>query len=717
MNFKALFSGSWVVAGTLVGGGMLEGLGVEFQSPRLSLGFSLEEEWNADHPKSPLDWFCDRWLSSCKKKNATGGVISCLQGADSSKLLIMSTQPWRKQMPTTKLVRPWLSKRGSKEDHATCGKVKSKNFYKFIINLIRMIRVCRCFRRGLKGFQGYQLIEKDFRGEIEEEKTGSHIVFEQHEFIVSKDHFPFRAIQITRKPPAWRTDQEVRHLKNRLQLLESFRQYSPTLQTLLARVVRFEQFGRRRVIIKKGQSGCSFYFIYFGTVAVTDDEDGTNAFVQPSPTLLHRGACFGEVALLQGTKRMATVVCMEETELLVVDKKDFFNFKLNQELKRESKIRFDFLRTLDLFASLPDSSIEDLSNVCKAERSHYGQVITNDLSDSSNVVLISKGVCEVLRLVDLTTCPSYHKWLSKQLCFPKRKLQIKERRRLAAAITSVDRFKSTMWSPCAESGYKLAELKEYYTHQQHQAYSRYKVGSCLFNRSQKSVVIGVDTCDKSSFDEEQQHLEDEQERVQNIISGREFENKLTYTTSYGEMPVSVSAAVYMRMDQLHKGEYIANLQDNRTMILVSKGAEIIRLKKEKIEEFSDDTTRAKLSNLTTKYPSDDELCQVFLRHNSWEMFKKDLVNHVMQPKLIKMVYPPHPCPTDETYASWCMNESGILDLTLLRSAKQLPPRQCRYVPTLFGRDKESLPVIQPKWMQPKLIHGINVFRSNLDGAF
>uniref|UniRef100_H9G9G5 Uncharacterized protein n=1 Tax=Anolis carolinensis TaxID=28377 RepID=H9G9G5_ANOCA len=104
----------------------------------------------------------------------------------------------------------------------------SKNFYKFIINLIRMIRVCRCFRRGLKGFQGYQLIEKDFRGEIEE------------------DHFPFRAIQITRKPPAWRTDQEVRHLKNRLQLLESFRQYSPTLQTLLARVVRFEQYVKKK---------------------------------------------------------------------------------------------------------------------------------------------------------------------------------------------------------------------------------------------------------------------------------------------------------------------------------------------------------------------------------------------------------------------------------------------------------------------------------------
>uniref|UniRef100_A0A670XSW3 Uncharacterized protein n=1 Tax=Pseudonaja textilis TaxID=8673 RepID=A0A670XSW3_PSETE len=55
------------------------------------------------------------------------------------------------------------------------------------------------------------------------------------------EHFPFRAIQITKKPPTWRTESEIKHLRNRLQLLESFRQYSPTLQYLLAKVIRFER--------------------------------------------------------------------------------------------------------------------------------------------------------------------------------------------------------------------------------------------------------------------------------------------------------------------------------------------------------------------------------------------------------------------------------------------------------------------------------------------
>lgn len=46
-------------------------------------------------------------------------------------------------------------------------------------------------------------------------------------------------------------------------------------------------------MVKKGQRGNSFYFIYMGTVAVTEDEDGSSAFLDPHPTLLHKGDCFG----------------------------------------------------------------------------------------------------------------------------------------------------------------------------------------------------------------------------------------------------------------------------------------------------------------------------------------------------------------------------------------------------------------------------------------
>ncbi|XP_063003771.1 cyclic nucleotide-binding domain-containing protein 2 [Elgaria multicarinata webbii] len=617
--------------------------------------------------------------------------------------MAMPIQPWRRRLPTARLLlRPWLSYKRS----ATGRKLGIKNFHRLIVDIILMIKVCKCFRFGLKGFSGFHLIEKDCRGEIETDKTGSNIVFDRHEFSVSKDHFPFSAIQITKKPPAWRTDLEVRHLRNRLQLLESFRQYSPTLQNLLAKVVRFERFGRRRVIIKKGQWGDSFYFINFGTVAITDDEDGSSAFVEADPTTLRRGASFGEVALLQRKRRFFTIVCMEETELLVVDKKDFFAYKLDKEIQREFKNRYEFFRTLELFETLSDASIEKIANMCKVERFHYGQVIANDLAESSNMIFITKGITEVLRLVNLTTCPSYQKWLAKQLCFPKRKLQMRERHRMAAEIACVDRFKSTMWN--SYSQHRMSELKDYYLQQQDKVYEGYERQRSLFSKSHKSVVMKVNMGEKSPACDLQQ---EESEIVQRVISGL-YEKKLTYSTSYGNMPTSAAAAVYIRMDELRKGEFIVNLQDNRTMVMVSQGAEIIRFRKDKIEEYADDVTVLKLSKIKIKYPSDDELCQVFLRHNSWEMFKKDLLKLVIQPKLMKMVHPPDPCPTDEIYNYWSMNRAGILDLSALRYKKQLPPQEGKYVPAQLNQRREILPDIQPR-----LIHGISVVRSNLDGAF
>lgn len=110
--------------------------------------------------------------------------------------------------------------------------------------------------------------------------------------------------------------------------------------------------------------------------------------------------------------------------------------------------------------------------------------------------------------------------------------------------------------------------------------------------------------------------------------------------------------------------------------------------------------------------SDDELCQVFLQLNAWEMFKKDLLKLVMKPKLMSMVHPPDPWPTDEIYGSWSINQAGILDLTELIHKKDLAPPKYSFLPVRLGQAKETLPEVEPR-----LIHGIDVVRPSLEGAF
>ena len=51
-----------------------------------------------------------------------------------------------------------------------------------------------------------------------------------------------------------------------------------------------------------------------------------------------------EMGFLTSSVRRATVVCMEETELLVVDREDFLANKLDQEVKKDAQHRFEFFR-------------------------------------------------------------------------------------------------------------------------------------------------------------------------------------------------------------------------------------------------------------------------------------------------------------------------------------------------------------------------------------
>lgn len=119
-----------------------------------------------------------------------------------------------------------------------------QGLYQLTMDIIKMIRVCKMFRQGLRGFREYQIIETAHRKNpvfsFWDKKQG-RITFDTMDFVAESGHFPPKAIQITQKKPAWRTEHEIQALCNILQVLDSYRSYSEPLQLLLAKVMRFER--------------------------------------------------------------------------------------------------------------------------------------------------------------------------------------------------------------------------------------------------------------------------------------------------------------------------------------------------------------------------------------------------------------------------------------------------------------------------------------------
>ncbi|XP_040588760.1 cyclic nucleotide-binding domain-containing protein 2 isoform X3 [Mesocricetus auratus] len=497
-------------------------------------------------------------------------------------------------------------------------KKKTKNWeemqklglYQLTMDIIMMIRVCKMFRQGLKGFREYQIIEPIHRRypifSFWDKRKQSRITFDTMDFAAEEGHFPPRAIYITQKKPSWRTEQEIQALCNVLQVLDCYRNYAEALQLLLAKVMRFERFGRRRVIVKKGQRGNSFYFIYLGTVAVTDDEDGSSAFLDPHPTLLHKGGCFGEMGLLSTAVRRATVVCMEETEFLVVDREDFLANKLDEEIQKETRYRYNFFRNLELFQSWPDEKLWQLVALGRVEKFSHGQLVTKDFVDSSFITFICKGNCEILRMIDLEASSSYYKWVWQQLEL----LDHKPLRVHQNVMSPMERFKEFQIKsyPLQDFSYlKLLRLQE----------AREQRGKIRITETSLPKLLGPKV--KSKF-------------------GHSVKCPMV-NTKFGELPKEAVVGVYMKVHSLKEGDVVGihqafvpeSMRDLRPLILLSLGTELIRIRKEKFYDLVDKETKEKLLKIEVDYPSDEELSERFLRENNWNIFRKDLLRLLVKP--------------------------------------------------------------------------------------
>lgn len=84
-----------------------------------------------------------------------------------------------------------------------------------------------------------------------------------------------------------------------------------------------QNFKKGEYIIHEGEQGDTFYIIKSGKVEVLrKNEDGEEEII----AALYPDNFFGEMALLSDKPRNASIRCIEDCQVYVFDKKDFFNF-------------------------------------------------------------------------------------------------------------------------------------------------------------------------------------------------------------------------------------------------------------------------------------------------------------------------------------------------------------------------------------------------------
>lgn len=108
----------------------------------------------------------------------------------------------------------------------------------------------------------------------------------------------------------------------------------------------------RSGVCHKGEPGDALYVVISGKLKVSvQSEDGREAIL----ALLEDGETFGEMSLLDGHSRSAAVVAVEDSELLVIQRRDFLHY-----LERHPKVSISLLGMLCERLRLMDSAMEDL---------------------------------------------------------------------------------------------------------------------------------------------------------------------------------------------------------------------------------------------------------------------------------------------------------------------------------------------------------------------
>jgi voltage-gated potassium channel len=98
----------------------------------------------------------------------------------------------------------------------------------------------------------------------------------------------------------------------------------------LAAMLKPRMANAGQVIVRKGEHADSMYFVVSGALEVELD---------PEPVILHAGDFFGEIALIEHGDRVATIVALEESRLLILDAQDLGRFLNSNPELRETLVR------------------------------------------------------------------------------------------------------------------------------------------------------------------------------------------------------------------------------------------------------------------------------------------------------------------------------------------------------------------------------------------
>ncbi|CAH8507552.1 unnamed protein product [Schistosoma turkestanicum] len=252
-----------------------------------------------------------------------------------------------------------------------------------------------------KNVQTFVELQKDIEAKFHSENLG----FDKYAYKINREKcLTYDAIKILTLPCKYRTESMIHSATVAvITTIEAFSEFPIAMQKAIIEKAWYEKYEARRMIIRQGQPPLNFYFIISGSVvvSVSRKEKQTGEIYEETVAFLKAGQSFGELALIYGGKRSATIICKTNVELLVMSQHEFNKIFLKNTENKEAE-HITFLRTIPL---IPKQVLNHLSNadgsVLLFTYFRRNVTICIDSNKSNWIYIVKTGQCRILKDVEL----------------------------------------------------------------------------------------------------------------------------------------------------------------------------------------------------------------------------------------------------------------------------------------------------------------------------
>gem|GEM_PF-590565 len=166
----------------------------------------------------------------------------------------------------------------------------------------------------------------------------------------------------------------------------------------IALLFRRQDVPAGQVVIHQGEEPDAFYVILAGELSVSSDDDAGRSQQLASLGPLD---CFGEIALLEGSRRTATVRAVSPSVLLYLQAHQFQEMVASLPSIADRIVPLirhgSFLSRVPLFADLPPTQMHALAIRIREERTAAGTVVIREGEEGNRFYLIRDGTLDVSR--------------------------------------------------------------------------------------------------------------------------------------------------------------------------------------------------------------------------------------------------------------------------------------------------------------------------------